>query len=138
MPQLTLVSYRTDLEQYCRYLAQRLGTDVEELRINAIDHKSVRDYLALLQHQGMQRSTGQAGRPALLRALPVSGELTAQQSYRRGSHPKQDQRLPNFLYPIEVARLIEALISPPLWACATVPYWNCSTPRVFGCLSWLV
>ncbi|MGI6468804.1 MAG: site-specific tyrosine recombinase XerD [Syntrophomonadaceae bacterium] len=115
--QLTLVSYRTDLEQYCRYLAQRLGTDVEELRINAIDHKSVRDYLALLQHQGMQRSTV-ARKLAALRSFVrylCRENLLPSNPIAAVATPKQDQRLPNFLYPIEVARLIEAPdISTPL------------------------
>jgi len=108
--QLTLVSYRTDLEQYFNYLAQRQGNDVEHLQISTIDHKSVRDYLALLQHQGMKRSTV-ARKLAALRSFVCylcRENLLPSNPIAAVATPKQDQRLPNFLYPIEVVRLIEA------------------------------
>lgn len=114
---LTLVSYRTDLEQYFQFLARRHGVDVEDLDLNNIDHKSVREYLSVLQQQGMQRST-MARKLAALRSFVrylCRENVLPSNPIAAVATPKQDQRLPNFLYPIEVAQLIEAPdISKPL------------------------
>lgn len=107
---LTLTSYRTDLEQYFRFLAQRQNLEIGDLNLEMINHKSVREYLASLQQQGLQRST-MARKLAALRSFvrylcrenllpsnPIAAVVT----------PKQDKRLPDFLYPVEVTQLLEA------------------------------
>ncbi|MGI6435373.1 MAG: tyrosine recombinase XerC [Syntrophomonadaceae bacterium] len=107
---LTLVSYRTDLEQYFNFLAQRHQVEVEDLDLNMIDHKSVREYLALLQQQGLQRST-MARKLAALRSFVrylCRENLLPSNPIAAVATPKQDKRLPNFLYPVEVTQLLEA------------------------------
>ncbi len=107
---LTVVSYRTDLQQYLHFMGQRHQLEVSDLELKLIDHRSVREYLALLQQLGLQRST-MARKLAALRSFvrylcrenilpnnPIAAVVT----------PKQDKRLPNFLYPIEVTQLLEA------------------------------
>lgn len=114
---LTLISYRTDLDQYFQFLAQRHGTDAQNLMLSMIDHRSVRDYLAWLQQQGLRRST-LARKLAALRSLVrylCRENILASNPIAAVSTPKQDQRLPNFLYPLEVSQLIESPdISKPL------------------------
>ncbi len=107
---LTLVSYRTDLEQYFQFLARRQSVSGDELTPDIIDHKSVRDYLAWLQQQGLRRST-MARKLAALRSLVrylCRENILPSNPIAAVSTPKQDQRLPNFLYPVEVTQLIEA------------------------------
>lgn len=114
---LTLISYRTDLDQFFQFLAQRQGADVQNLMLSMIDHRSVRDYLAWLQQQGLRRST-LARKLAALRSLVrylCRENILASNPIAAVSTPKQDQRLPNFLYPLEINRLIESPdISKPL------------------------
>lgn len=107
---LTLVSYRTDLEQYFYFLAQRHQIKVEELSLIMIDHKSVREYLAQLQQQGLQRST-MARKLAALRSFVrylCRENILPSNPIAAVATPKQDKRLPNFLYPVEVTQLIES------------------------------
>lgn len=107
---LTLVSYRTDLEQYFHFLAQGHQVEVEDLNLNMIDHKSVREYLAQLQQQGLQRST-MARKLAALRSFVrylCRENILPSNPIAAVATPKQDKRLPNFLYPVEVTQLIDS------------------------------
>lgn len=114
---LTLVSYSTDLEQYFRFLAERQAIEAENVKLSMIDHRSVRDYLVWLQQQGLRRST-LARKLAALRSFVrylCRENILPSNPIAAVSTPKQDQRLPNFLYPLEVTQLIEAPdISKPL------------------------
>ncbi len=107
---LTLISYRTDLDQFFQFLAQRQAVDYGELSVTLIDHRAVRDYLAWLQRQGLRRST-LARKLAALRSLVrylCRENILPSNPIAAVSTPKQEQRLPNFLYPLEVTQLIEA------------------------------
>ncbi len=107
---LTLISYRTDLSQFFSFMADKYGTPKEEIPGELFNHKSVREYLAYLQQQGLSRAT-MARKLASLRSFvrylcrenvlpgnPIAAVAT----------PKQDKKLPRFLYPIEIEMLISA------------------------------
>lgn len=114
---LTLVSYRTDLEQYFQFIANRAGIPLGEVELTMIDHKSAREYLAELQRQGLQRST-MARKLAALRSFVkylCRENILKNNPIAAVATPKQDKKLPNFLYPVEVVQLIEAPdLSKPL------------------------
>lgn len=107
---LTLISYRTDLSQFFTFMADKYGTPREEISNELFNHKSVREYLMFLQQQGLSRAT-MARKLASLRSFvrylcrenilpgnPIAAVAT----------PKQDKKLPRFLYPVEIEMLISA------------------------------
>ena len=107
---LTLISYRTDLLQFFSFMADKYGTPREEIPGELFNHKSVREYLTYLQQQGLSRAT-MARKLASLRSFvrylcrenvlpgnPIAAVAT----------PKQDKKLPRFLYPVEIETLISA------------------------------
>lgn len=107
---LTLISYRTDLSQFFTFMADKYGTPREEISNELFNHKSVREYLMFLQQQGLSRAT-MARKLASLRSFvrylcrenilpgnPIAAVAT----------PKQDKKLPRFLYPVEIEILISA------------------------------
>lgn len=107
---LTLVSYRTDLFQFFDFIADKYKTPREEISSDFFNHKSVREYLAHLQQRGLSRST-MARKLASLRSFvrylcrenilpgnPIAAVAT----------PKQDKKLPRFLYPVEIEALLLA------------------------------
>lgn len=107
---LTLISYRTDLSQFFSFMADKYGISREEIPGELFNHKSVRAYLAYLQQQGLSRAT-MARKLASLRSFvrylcrenvlpgkPIAAVAT----------PKQDKKLPRFLYPVEIEMLISA------------------------------
>ena len=107
---LTLVSYRSDLSQFFSFMADKYGTPQEEIPGELFNHKSVREYLGFMQQQGLSRAT-MARKLASLRSFvrylcrenvlpgnPIAAVAT----------PKQDKKLPRFLYPVEIEMLISA------------------------------
>lgn len=107
---LTLVSYRTDLAQLFSFLAGRYSISRDEISPELINHKSVREYLTQMQEQGMSRST-MARKLAALRSFVryLCRENVLQNNpIAAVSTPKQDKRLPKFLYPLEIQILMEA------------------------------
>lgn len=107
---LTLVSYKTDLVQFFSFLARRFSIPCEEITADLLNHKSVREYLAQMQENGMSRST-MARKLAALRSFV---RYLCRENILQGnpiaavSTPKQDKRLPKFLYPLEIQLLMEA------------------------------
>jgi len=107
---LTLVSYRSDLSQFFSFMADKYETPREEIPSELFNHKSVREYLAYLQQQGLSRAT-MARKLAALRSFVrylcrenvLSGNPIA-----AVATPKQDKKLPRFLYPVEIEMLITA------------------------------
>lgn len=107
---LTLVSYRSDLSQFFKFIADKYETPREEISGELFNHKSVREYLTYLQQQGMSRAT-MARKLAALRSFVrylcrenvLSGNPIA-----AVATPKQDKKLPRFLYPVEIEMLITA------------------------------
>lgn len=108
--QMTIVSYRTDLIQFFNFLAELYATPLEDLGEAHIIHKSVREYLSYLQLKGFSRAT-MARKLATLRSfvryLCREGILEGN-PIAAVSTPKQEKRLPRFLYPTEIELLLEA------------------------------
>jgi len=107
---LTLVSYRTDLNQFFDYIATQYKIPRKEITAEFFNHRLVREYLAYLQQRGLSRAT-MARKLASLRSYvkylcrenilpgnPIAAVAT----------PKQDKKLPRFLYPVEIEALLLA------------------------------
>lgn len=107
---LTLVSYRTDLCQFFDFIAEQCKIPREEISPEFFNHRLVREYLAHLQQRGLSRTTV-ARKLASLRSFvrylcrenilpgnPIAAVAT----------PKQDKKLPRFLYPVEIEALLLA------------------------------
>lgn len=107
---LTLISYRTDLVQFFTFLSRHFSVPRDDISIELLNHKSVRDYLAEMQEDGMSRAT-MARKLAALRSFV---RYLCRENVLKGnpiaavSTPKQDKRLPKFLYPLEIQMLMEA------------------------------
>lgn len=107
---LTLVSYRTDLEQFFSFVAVKNQMPVSEVTVEAITHRSVRDYLANMQHNGLRRST-MARKLAALRSFVrylCRENIIKSNPIAAVATPKQEKKLPGFLYPAEVEELMNA------------------------------
>jgi len=107
---LTLISYRKDLDQFFDFLAQSRGLGREVLTTEVLNHRSVREYIANMQNQDLSTAT-MARKLAALRSFVkylcrenvLSGNPIA-----NVATPKQEKKLPRFLYPVETEMLIEA------------------------------
>ena len=107
---LTLVSYRTDLGQFLSFLARQYSVSRQDISAELLNHKSVREYLAQLQEKGMSRST-MARKLAALRSFVrylCRENVLRNNPIAAVSTPKQDKRLPKFLYPLEIQILMDA------------------------------
>ncbi len=108
--QMTLVSYRTDLFQFFTFLSDRYDVPRENISHELLNHRSVREYLGYMQDNGLSRST-MARKLAALRSFV---RFLCRENILQGNPiaavatPKQDKRLPHFLYPLEVEMLLEA------------------------------
>lgn len=107
---LTLVSYRTDLEQFFSFVAARDQVPINNVTVDAITHRTVRDYLADMQFNGLRRST-MARKLAALRSFVrylCRENIIKSNPIAAVATPKQDKKLPGFLYPVEVEELMNA------------------------------
>lgn len=107
---LTLISYRTDLGQFLSFLARQYSVSRQDISAELLNHKSVREYLAQLQENGMSRAT-MARKLAALRSFVrylCRENILQNNPIATVSTPKQDKRLPKFLYPLEIQILMEA------------------------------
>lgn len=107
---LTLKSYRTDLEQFFSYLAQSRGVAVEDLSVEDIDYRNLREYLIVLQENDLARTTIARKLAALrsfVRYLCREGKLDHNPIAHLAT-PRREQKLPRFLYPAEIDALMEA------------------------------
>ncbi|MGI6548921.1 MAG: tyrosine recombinase XerC [Syntrophomonadales bacterium] len=107
---MTIVSYRTDLNQFFEFLSELNSLPRELVSKELFNHKSVRDYLAHLQNKGFSRST-MARKLATLRSFVrylCREEVLEGNPIAAVATPKQEKRLPRFLYPQEIETLIEA------------------------------
>lgn len=107
---LTLVSYRTDLAQLFSFLADNYSVPRDDISTELLNHKSVREYLMQMQEQGMSRST-MARKLAALRSFVrylCRENILQNNPIAAVSTPKQDKRLPKFLYPLEIQILLDA------------------------------
>lgn len=107
---LTLLSYRTDLGQFFDFLSREYQKSSEELSPDMINHKAVRKYLAEMQTAGLSRAT-MARKLASLRSFVkfmCREDILPGNPIANVSTPKQDRRLPRFLYPAEIDLLLNA------------------------------
>jgi integrase/recombinase XerC len=107
---ITLSGYRSDLLQYVNFLAQKCRLPKEQLSESLIDHKTVRDYLAWMQGKGLKRAT-MARKLASLRSYTkylYREHIIDGNPLSEVSTPRQDKRLPRFLYPQEMELLLSA------------------------------
>lgn len=105
--QHTLLSYGQDLSQFLAFWSNE-GTPLSEQRPPGVDHLLVRGYLASLQKQGYsKRSMARklAAIRSFFRYLCRVGVLE-QNPAEHVSTPKQDKKIPEFLYEEEVVDLL--------------------------------
>lgn len=107
---LTLDSYKTDLHQFFNFLAEEYNLTTSEITEDMLTHQNVRKYLIYLQDNNYARTTI-ARKLAALRSFVkylVRAEIIADNHIAAVNTPKQEQRLPHFLYPQEINILLEA------------------------------
>ncbi len=109
---LTIKAYGYSLHRFAAYVAEEQGKeDVAQADAALVDHVTLRGYLLALKEQGLHK----AGVSRDLAAISSFFRYLCRQSLvvgnptRRSAYPKQDKRLPRFLYYEEV----EALLSAP-------------------------
>lgn len=99
----TLVAYRTDLLQFLQFLTEHGITDASQ-----VNHLLIREYLAAMKKQGLLRSSIRrkvAAIRSFYRYLCRSG-ATAFNPVLGVATPRQERRLPRFLYPQEIENLL--------------------------------
>jgi len=108
--QLTLISYRTDLDQFFHFIAEHEKMDVRDIPLSSLNHRMVRDYISSMQKHEFRRSTI-ARKLAALRSFVkylCRENVLAGNPIANVSTPKQEKRLPRFLYPMEINILMNA------------------------------
>lgn len=114
---LTISGYNKDLHQFLEFSASKYQVAWEEVESRHLDHRTAREYLAFLQSRGLSRAT-MARKLAALRSFTkylCREGILGSNPIAAVSTPKQDQRLPKFLYPMEVQVLMDAPdVSTPL------------------------
>lgn len=107
---LTIISYKTDLIQFFQFLAEKEKQPVEQLANDTLNHKSVREYLACIQNMGFSKATA-ARKLAALRSFVrylCRQNILAENPIAAVSTPKQEKKLPKFLYNQEIDMLMKA------------------------------
>lgn len=107
---LTLLSYRTDLNQFFDFMADKHNIEKAHITHDMITHQTVRQYLTMLQDNNFKR-TSIARKLASIRSFVkylcregiIPGNPIA-----AVSTPKQEKKLPKFLYPEEIQILLDA------------------------------
>lgn len=110
---MTIISYRTDLTQFFDFLAEQNQVSAQEITAELVNHRTVREYLSYLQDIGLSRSTT-ARKLAALRSYIkylCREEVLKNNPIATVSTPKQEKKLPRFLYPTEIDMLLNA---PPV------------------------
>jgi integrase/recombinase XerC len=108
----TLVNYQTDLDQFVAYVTP---PGERPLRLNAVDHLVIREFIGHLYDRGLQRSSV-ARKLAALRSFSrfcVRDGLLKQDPARLVSRPKLPNRLPSVLTAEEMNRFLDEMNSPP-------------------------
>ncbi|MBO8159339.1 MAG: tyrosine recombinase XerC [Thermosyntropha sp.] len=107
---LTIQNYKIDLEQFIDFISEKYEIEKNEIGLDFLNHKEVRDYLIYLKEKGLKPSSS-ARKLASLRSLVrylCRENILDDNPLAALSTPKQDKRLPKFLYPSEVEALINA------------------------------
>ncbi|HHT63911.1 MAG: tyrosine recombinase XerC [Bacillota bacterium] len=113
----TLESYSHDLEEFAHFLAEEFtGIDGTQVDPSGVDYLAIRRFLALMQKRGLSKAT-MARKVAALRSfyryLTREG-LAKVNPMININTPKQDKKLPKFLYYPEIELLLSAPDSSPL------------------------
>jgi integrase/recombinase XerC len=106
----TLRAYRTDLEQWLAFLAERDGCRPSQIPLVAFDIDGVRGFLAALHDRGNSRAST-ARRLAALRTLArylVREELLGADPTAMVGSPRKEKTLPAHLTAPDVDRLLQA------------------------------
>ncbi|NLB53090.1 MAG: tyrosine recombinase XerC [Syntrophomonadaceae bacterium] len=106
----TISNYKTDLMQYFQFLAAKENLPFEQMTNDLIDHKSVREYLASIQNKGQSKATA-ARKLAALRSYVkylCRQNILSDNPIAAVSTPKQEKKLPKFLYNQEIDLLMKA------------------------------
>jgi len=108
--QLTLISYQTDLDQFFQFIAKHENLDIRDIPLSSLNHRTVREYISSMQKHEFRRSTI-ARKLAALRSFV---KYLCRENVLEGnpianvSTPKQEKRLPRFLYSMEIDILMDA------------------------------
>ncbi len=105
----TSQSYQTDLFQMADFFAHEQGTTPEKVDLTSVDHHLIRKFLADLQQRGLSRSTV-ARKLAAMRTFfkfLCREEIITRNPLIEVATPKQEKRLPQFLYQDDIRNLIE-------------------------------
>lgn len=106
----TISNYKTDLMQYFQFLAAKENLPFEQMTNDLIDHKSVREYLASIHNKGQSKATA-ARKLAALRSYVkylCRHNILSDNPIAAVSTPKQEKKLPKFLYNQEIDLLMKA------------------------------
>lgn len=107
---LTLLSYKTDLSQFFAFLSQKNGIAPEQVGAELLNHNTLRQYLAQMQEKGLSRAT-MARKLAALRSFVkflCRENILTDNPIAAVSTPKQERKLPKFLYTREIDLLMNA------------------------------
>jgi integrase/recombinase XerC len=107
---LTLISYKTDLDQYFDFLGNSDGLESAEIPFSLLNNRTVREYISHMQRHDLGRATI-ARKLAALRSFVkylCRENLLEANPIANISTPKLEKKLPRFLYPMETDLLIEA------------------------------
>ena len=107
---LTLISYKTDLDQYFDFLSGYCHVDKDAIPIDCLNHLTVREYISQMQKHDLCRST-MARKLAALRSFVkylCRENVLAGNPIANISTPKLEKKLPRFLYPVETSLLMDA------------------------------
>ncbi|HEX3030861.1 MAG TPA: tyrosine recombinase XerC [Bacillota bacterium] len=106
----TLQNYQKDIFQFIDFLAAELAVSDDLVRPDQVTHLLVRGYLANLKQSGMARTTI-ARKLAAIRSYfryLCREELLEVNPLKAVATPKQEKRLPGFLYQEEMQCLLDA------------------------------
>lgn len=106
----TLISYKTDLEQFFDFLAGYCQVDKDDIPLACLNHLTAREYVGQMQKHNLSRSTI-ARKLAALRSFVkylCRENILDGNPIANVSTPKQEKRLPRFLYPLETNLLLDA------------------------------
>ncbi|HZK23868.1 MAG TPA: tyrosine recombinase XerC [Oscillospiraceae bacterium] len=100
----TIRNYAEDLAQFASFLEK------EAIEISSIDYMTLRQYLALLQKKAYERRTIARKLSAIRSFLRYLNreELLEDKTWHSVSTPRVGKKLPIFLYPEEMIRLLDA------------------------------
>ncbi|MFO7798939.1 tyrosine recombinase XerC [Rhodohalobacter sp.] len=105
----TLISYRTDLEQFLAFCSAHFELKEAEVKINIIDRLTIRLWLGVLSEDGLARSTI-ARKVASIRSFFKYGFVRGAVE-KNPAHllivPKKEKKLPNTIQVEEINRLME-------------------------------